>query len=67
MGKLGGAIHHMPLSELGAAGNPAHEFVGTFLLVFLAVGAAVMGLKSAGILAVATAFGFVLVFVAYAF
>lgn len=43
------------------------EFIGTFLLVFLAVGAAVMGLKSAGILAVATAFGFVLVFVAYAF
>lgn len=43
------------------------EFIGTFLLVFLAVGAAVMGLKSAGILAVATAFGFVLIFVAYAF
>ena len=43
------------------------EFLGTFLLVFLAVGAAVVGLKGSGVLAVATAFGFVLVFVAYAF
>lgn len=45
----------------------AAEFVGTFLLVFIAVGAAVSGLKSAGVIAVAVAFGFVLVFVAYAF
>ena len=43
------------------------EFVGTFLLVFIAVGAAVSGLKSAGVIAVAVAFGFVLIFVAYAF
>ena len=43
------------------------EFIGTFLLVFLAVGAAVVGVKSSGVLAVAIAFGFVLVFVAYAF
>jgi aquaporin Z len=44
------------------------EFVGTFLLVFIAVGAAVSGgTKSAGVIAVAVAFGFVLIFVAYAF
>jgi len=43
------------------------EFVGTFLLVFIAVGAAVSGLKSAGVIAVAVAFGFVLIFAAYAF
>jgi aquaporin Z len=54
------------------------EFLGTFLLVFLAVGAAVTGIAGAvgagepagpgsGILGVAIAFGFVLVFVAYAF
>lgn len=43
------------------------EFIGTFLLVLIAVGAAVSGLKSAGVLSVAIAFGFVLVFVAYAF
>jgi aquaporin Z len=43
------------------------EFLGTFLLVLVAVGAAVTGLKSAGILSVAIAFGFVLIFVAYAF
>lgn len=43
------------------------EFIGTFLLVFVAVGAAVAGLKSAGVIAVAVAFGFVLVFAAYAF
>jgi aquaporin Z len=43
------------------------EFVGTFLLVFVAVGAAVSGLKSGGVLAVAVAFGFVLIFAAYAF
>lgn len=45
----------------------AAEFVGTFLLVLIAVGAAVSGLKSAGVIAVAVAFGFVLIFVAYAF
>ena len=43
------------------------EFIGTFLLVFLAVGAAVAGLKSGGVLAIAMAFGFVLVALAYAF
>jgi aquaporin Z len=43
------------------------EFVGTFLLVFVAVGAAVSGVQSAGVIAVAIAFGFVLIFVAYAF
>jgi aquaporin Z len=54
------------------------EFLGTFLLVFLAVGAAVSGIAGAvgagdpagpgsGIVGVALAFGFVLVFVAYAF
>ncbi len=43
------------------------EFVGTFLLVLIAVGAAVSGLKSAGVISVAIAFGFVLIFVAYAF
>ncbi|MBI1377451.1 MAG: MIP family channel protein [Frankiales bacterium] len=43
------------------------EFVGTFLLVLIAVGAAVSGLTSAGVLSVAIAFGFVLIFVAYAF
>ena len=54
------------------------EFLGTFLLVFLAVGAAVSGIAGAvgagtpagpgsGIVGVALAFGFVLVFVAFAF
>ena len=53
------------------------EFLGTFILVFLAVGAAVSGIAAkvgvdalgpgAGVLGVAIAFGFVLVFVAYAF
>ena len=43
------------------------EFVGTFLLVVIAVGAAVSGLKSAGVIAVAVAFGFVLIVVAYSF
>jgi aquaporin Z len=54
------------------------EFLGTFLLVFLAVGAAVSGIAGAvgagdpagpasGIVGVALAFGLVLVFVAYAF
>ncbi len=54
------------------------EFLGTFLLVLLAVGAAVSGIAGAvgagtpagpgsGIVGVALAFGFVLVFVAFAF
>ena len=43
------------------------EFIGTFLLVLIAVGSAVSGLKSAGVIAVAISFGFVLIFVAYAF
>ncbi|HET7900345.1 MAG TPA: aquaporin [Candidatus Nanopelagicales bacterium] len=43
------------------------EFLGTFFLVLVAVGAAVSGLKSAGVIAVAVAFGFVLIMVAYAF
>jgi aquaporin Z len=54
------------------------EFLGTFLLVFLAVGAAVSGIAGSvgagqpagpgsGIVGVALAFGFVLVFVAFAF
>ncbi len=54
------------------------EFLGTFLLVFLAVGAAVSGIAGAvgageplgpasGVVGVALAFGLVLVFVAYAF
>jgi aquaporin Z len=46
------------------------EFVGTLLLVFLAVGAAVSGLKGAGLLSgvvgVALAFGLVLLALAYA-
>jgi aquaporin Z len=45
----------------------AAEFVGTFLLVLLAVGSAVAGLKSSGVLAVAVAFGFVLIVAVYAF
>jgi len=43
------------------------EFIGTFMLVLVAVGAAVAGLKSAGVIAVAVAFGFVLIMAAYAF
>ncbi|MEI8056026.1 MAG: MIP family channel protein [Actinomycetes bacterium] len=43
------------------------EFLGTFFLVLLAVGAAVVGLKSSGNLAVAIGFGFVLILAAYAF
>jgi aquaporin Z len=43
------------------------EFVGTFMLVLVAVGSAVAGLKSSGVIAVAVAFGFVLIMVAYAF
>lgn len=42
------------------------EFVGTFLLVFIAVGAAVSGIKSMGMLGVALAFGLVLAALAYA-
>ena len=41
------------------------EFIGTFLLVFLAVGAAVSGIKSVGMLGVALAFGIVLMALAY--
>ena len=41
------------------------EFVGTFLLVFLAVGAAVSGIQSMGMLGVALAFGLVLAALAY--
>ena len=43
------------------------EFIGTFALVFLAVGAAITGIKSAGPLSVALAFGLVLTFAVYAF
>lgn len=45
----------------------AAEFVGTFMLVLLAVGTAVTGRNSSGVLAVAVAFGFVLVVTVYAF
>lgn len=44
----------------------AAEFIGTFLLVFLAVGAAVSGLRSVGMVGVAIAFGVVLTALAYA-
>jgi aquaporin Z len=44
----------------------AAEFVGTFLLVFLAVGAAVSGIVSSGNLSVALAFGLTLMALAYA-
>lgn len=57
--------------------NLVAEFVGTFLLVFLAVGAAVFGISAvvgeggtgpgSGVLGVAFAFGLVLLGVAYAF
>jgi aquaporin Z len=43
------------------------EFVGTFALVFLAVGTAVVGIQTHGTLGVALAFGFVLAFGVYAF
>lgn len=44
------------------------EFLGTFFLVLVAVGAAVSGIKTGGgVIAVAVAFGFVLIMVAYAF
>lgn len=42
------------------------EFVGTFVLVFFAVGAAVFGLDKVGALGVALAFGLVLLSLAYA-
>ncbi len=42
------------------------EFIGTFLLVVLAVGAAVVGIDVIGPLGVAIAFGFVLLALAYA-
>lgn len=42
------------------------EMLGTFLLVFIAVGAAVAGLEEIGPLGVALAFGFVLLALAYA-
>jgi aquaporin Z len=42
------------------------EAVGTFILVFFAVGAAVVGLETMSRLAVAVAFGFVLLALAYA-
>lgn len=44
----------------------AAEFLGTALLVFLAVGAAVVGIDVLGPLGVAVAFGFVLLALAYA-
>ncbi|TFV45139.1 aquaporin [Blastococcus sp. TF02A_35] len=44
----------------------AAEFLGTALLVFLAVGSAVAGLDAIGALGVAIAFGFVLLALAYA-
>lgn len=43
----------------------AAEFIGTFLLVLLAVGAAVSGIESMGMLGVAIAFGVVLAGLAY--
>ena len=42
------------------------EGVGTFILVFFAVGAAVFGIQTIGKLGVAVAFGFVLLALAYA-
>ena len=42
------------------------EGVGTFVLVFFAVGAAVFGIETIGKLGVAVAFGFVLLALAYA-
>lgn len=45
----------------------AAEFLGTLLLVFFAVGTAVFGIQTMGPLAVALAFGFVLLALAYAF
>ena len=47
--------------------NLVAEFLGTFFLVLLAVGSAVVGIKTSGVLAVAIAFGFVLILAAYAF
>ena len=48
------------------ARSVAAEFVGTTLLVFLAVGAAVGGIDTVGPLGVALAFGLVLLALAYA-
>jgi aquaporin Z len=44
----------------------AAEAIGTFLLVFFAVGSAIFGAKSIGAAGVATAFGFVLLAIVYA-
>lgn len=44
----------------------AAEFLGTFLLVFFAVGSAVFGIDRIGVVGVALAFGFVLLALAYA-
>jgi aquaporin Z len=44
----------------------AAEFLGTFLLVFIAVGAAVTGIESVGAFGVALAFGLTLLALAYA-
>lgn len=54
-------MSHPMIARLGA------ELVGTFLLVFFAVGTAVFGLEAMGPLGVALAFGFVLLALAYAF
>ncbi len=51
----------------GMARKLTAELIGTFALVFLAVGAAITGIKSAGPLSVALAFGLVLTFAVYAF
>ncbi|MFI7382745.1 MIP family channel protein [Streptomyces sp. NPDC049813] len=44
----------------------ASEFIGTLLLVFIAVGTAVLGVEFIGTLGIALAFGFVLLALAYA-
>ncbi|MDP1819601.1 MAG: aquaporin [Acidimicrobiales bacterium] len=49
-----------------AARKAAVETLGTFLLVFMAVGAAVFGFEEVGVLGVALAFGLVLLALAYA-
>src|SRR6478609_3043548 len=43
------------------------EFIGTFILVFVAVGTAVFGFEKASTVGIALAFGFVLMAMAYAF
>ncbi|MFG2601191.1 MIP family channel protein [Streptomyces sp. NPDC048462] len=45
----------------------ASEFLGTLLLVFFAVGSAVLGVQYIGTVGIALAFGFVLMALAYAF